>query len=265
MGVLDYVKWSPKLTKLIYNILYSRIAYRESKANASDMKKLSALRNVHKGERCFIIGTGPSLRVEDLETLKNEYTFAPNRIFELFNNTDWRPTYYICQDSTIIQNFSEKIKMLSTEFSFLPVNYKTEFKGDHYRFFVLKEQLYYPNNAPFSKDVSKCLGQGYTVTYGAIQMAIYMGFSEIYLLGIDHNYNIIRDAKGRPVKKDVDSNYAKGMTNFMQNLPRVEESTIAYETAEKISKKMGIKIYNATRGGKLEAFERIDFDKIMKK
>lgn len=249
----------------VYNLLYAYYAFRDRKANANEMKKLSALRDVHKGERCFIIGTGPSLRIEDLETLRNEYTFAPNRIFELFNKTDWRPTYYICQDSTIIHNFSEKIRMLSTKNSFLPVNYKAEFKGDHYRFFVLKEQLYYPNSAPFSKDVSKYLGQGYTVTYGAIQMAIYMGFSEIYLLGIDHNYNIIRDAKGRPVKKDVGSNYVKGMTNFMQNLPRVEESTIAYETAEKISKKMGVKIYNATRGGKLEAFERIDFDKIMKK
>ena len=135
-------------------------------------------------------------------------------------------------------------------------------------FFVLKEQLYYPYNAPFSKDVSKFLGQGYTVTYGAIQMAIYMGFSEIFLLGIDHNYNIIRDAKGRPLKKDDScSNYPQGMSNYvdMKNLPRIEESTIAYETAEKISRKMGVRIYNATRGGKLDSFERVDFDLIKKK
>lgn len=116
--------------------------------------------------------------------------------------------------------------------------------------------------------MSKFLGQGYTVTYGAIQMAIYMGFSEIFLLGIDHNYNIIRDAKGRPLKKDDScSNYPQGMSNYvdMKNLPRIEESTIAYETAEKISRKMGVRIYNATRGGKLDSFERVDFDLIKKK
>jgi hypothetical protein len=49
------------------------------------------------------------------------------------------------------------------------------------------------------------------------------------------------------------------------NLPRIEETTIAYETAEKLSAKYGVKIYNATRGGKLEAFERIDFDTIINK
>ena len=51
----------------------------------------------------------------------------------------------------------------------------------------------------------------------------------------------------------------------MKNLPRIEESTIAYETAEKISRKMGVRIYNATRGGKLDSFERVDFDLIKKK
>ena len=93
-----------------------------------------------------------------------------------------------------------------------------------------------------------------------------MGFKEIYLLGIDHNYSITRNAKGRLVRREqAGSSYAGGMQSYvnMNNLPRIEETTVAYETAEKLSKKLGIKIYNATRGGKLEAFERVDLDNVL--
>ena len=150
---------------------------------------------------------------------------------------------------------------------FLPIEYHDRFKDDNYKFFVIKEHDFYPHKAQFSKDLSKYIAQGYTVTYGAIQLAVYMGFKTIYLLGIDHNYNIRRDAKGRPCRDDISkSNYAKGMSNYVNtnNLPRIEESTIAYETAEKVTAKMGVKILNATRGGKLEAFDRINFDDIFK-
>lgn len=268
MSIFNYIKWCPALSKFTYNMLYNWLAVKERRANIEETERLKSLKGIHKGERCFIIGTGPSLKIMDLETLKNEYTFAPNRIYELMDVTDWHPTYYMCQDHTIITTFTDKIKMINSELCFLPINYKNNFKDSRYRFFVLREKQYYPGDALFSKDVSKFIGQGYTVTYGAIQMAIYMGFSEIYLLGIDHNYNIIRDAKGRPVKKeDGAGNYPQGMVNYMDmnNLPRIEESTIAYETAEKVSRKMGVRIYNATRGGKLEAFERVDFDLIKKK
>ena len=41
---------------------------------------LKTLKGIHIGKRCFIIGNGPSLRVEDLEKIKDEYTFAANRM-----------------------------------------------------------------------------------------------------------------------------------------------------------------------------------------
>ena len=63
---------------------------------------LKKYKNIHKGQRCFIIGTGPSLSVEDLEKLKGEITFGSNRIFEIYSQTDWRPTYYMNQDKANI-------------------------------------------------------------------------------------------------------------------------------------------------------------------
>lgn len=267
MNRFDLLKWSPLLSRLAYNWLYAKIARKQYRENKDILNQLKLYKDLYKGKRCFIIGTGPSLTISDLERLSNEITFAPNRIYELLEKTNWRPTYYMCQDHKIIQTFSEQIKSIDAQKCFLPINYKDLFVGEKYNFFVLKEREYYPARAEFSEKVNRYLAQGYTVTYGAIQMAFYMGFSKIYLLGIDHNYQIIRNANGLPVKKHSDRpNYSEGMSDYvnMQNLPRVEESTIAYETAEKISRLMNVRIYNATRGGKLEAFERVNFDDIIK-
>lgn len=62
---------------------------------------LNSVKDAYKGKRCFVIGTGPSLTKEDLELLKGEVTFASNRIFKIFNETDWRPTFYGIFDETV--------------------------------------------------------------------------------------------------------------------------------------------------------------------
>jgi hypothetical protein len=97
-------------------------------------------------------------------------------------------------------------------------------------------------------------------------MAYYMGFKEVYLLGIDHNYSISLDEKGIPVVKEDVKDYFEGSkaSNQGLNLPRVAESTLAYMTARRFADKhSNFAVYNATRGGKLEAFERVDLDKIL--
>ena len=51
----------------------------------------------------------------------------------------------------------------------------------------------------------------------------------------------------------------------MENLPRVQESTLAFDTAEKVSRKHNFRIFNATRGGNLESFERCVLEDVIKK
>lgn len=57
-------------------------------------EQIKKYKDIHQRERCFIVATGPSLTLSDLEVLKNEYTFGMNSIVKLFDKTDWRPTYY---------------------------------------------------------------------------------------------------------------------------------------------------------------------------
>ena len=66
-------------------------------------RKLGQYKGKYKGRRCFIIGNGPSLTLEDLETLGSEITFATNRIYHIYEQTAWRPSFYCIQDFTLIK------------------------------------------------------------------------------------------------------------------------------------------------------------------
>ena len=231
--------------------------------------RLKRFKGMHKDQRCFIIGTGPSLTIEDLENLKGEITFGSNRIFEIFPKTTWRPTYYVNQDFKLIDKFQEEIKNVDCSHAFLPIDTLPLFgEREDFSYFVLRHKDFYPGDADFSTHINRFLGQGFTVTYGAIQLAFYMGFKDVYLVGIDHNYSISLNEKGVPVMKDDVKDYFEGSkaSNKGLNLPRIVESTMAYMTARKFADKHpDFNIYNATRGGKLEAYERVSLDDVLKR
>jgi len=106
----------------------------------------------------------------------------------------------------------------------------------------------------FSEDFSRKAYEGWTVTYVCLQLAVYMGFKEIYLIGVDFNYS----ANLLDERNHFSPDYIKpGGT--VGNI-FVEEVRNAYTSAKKYADSHGLKIYNATRGGKLEVFERVDFD-----
>ena len=62
---------------------------------ARSKRELAAFRDIHRGERCFIIGNGPSLNQTDLARLEGEYTFGMNRIYLLFPELGFQTSYYV--------------------------------------------------------------------------------------------------------------------------------------------------------------------------
>ena len=103
------------------------------------------------------------------------------------------------------------------------------------------------------------------MTYGAIQLAVYMGFTEIYLLGVDFNYSVTIDHEGNIMKHKGVKDYFSNDNNENLILPNLEYSLLGFKAAEKFANENGLKIYNATRGGKLEVFERIELDVLFNK
>jgi hypothetical protein len=237
----------------------------EKYSNSNDSKKISTLKNTHVGERCFIVGNGPSLTTQDLDMIAGEDSFGVNKIFQLYNKTKWCQTYYCCCDKDawmFCKNFFEN--NFTNSILLLDMELKIDNLRDHpsiYRFhgaprFSLKRHNYKQfENILFAENLQNGVYMVFTVVIIAIQFAIYMGYKEIYLLGADCNYS------GDPQK-----NYPKEMTmNYAQ--PRYDEVNQnlmrSYSVVKEYAESHSIKILNATRGGKLELFERVDLDTLL--
>jgi hypothetical protein len=66
-------------------------------------------KNIHQEQRCFIVATGPSLTFEDLNLIKNEYSFGVNSIAKILDKTEWEPTYYGIQDRFVYGKLEQDI------------------------------------------------------------------------------------------------------------------------------------------------------------
>lgn len=234
-----------------------------------DSKYICSFKNKYQGQRCFIIGNGPSLTLTGLENIGNEISFGANRIYKLFDKTDWRPTFYMVSDPEIIEEDINILQNIDTPNKFISdigKKYITNgangltFFNLYSRFTIAK---YTTQKIKFSEELEKYFNDGYTVTYIAIQFAVFMGFTEIYLLGMDHTYNKVIDSKGRVITNDGVINHcfedSKKSTIGYQYLEGVN---FAYQITKEYCDTHNIKIYNATRGGKLEVFERVEFDNL---
>ena len=233
-------------------------------------KELKKYKNKHIGERCFILGNGPSLTPEDLTTLheNGEITFATNRIYNIFDKTEWRPTYYCCEDELIIKEKQEEIENIPCEAKFIPINLKWyhEVSIKDANYFYINYNRDSHDKYSFSTDISKQINCRGTVTFTCMQIAAYMGFSEIYLLGVDHNYQKIIDDNGNIVEdKSVNDYFCEKYDEDIKDVVvhDMGNNTRAYIDAKAYcdeSKKTTI--YNSTRGGKLEVFQRVNFDEL---
>lgn len=279
-GIEDYDLFTPECAKDIIEDRRHGISPLEKKylGNSTALlhPELERFHNIHKDQRIFLVGNGPSLRIEDLDRLyeNGEISFGFNGIHVVFDNTKWRPNYYGIADFYGYQINKEYIDSVpGIHFFWDLFSYITDVKSKtkQYYFHYIRNGYSTDDMPDFSEDASKGLYLGYSVTYDiGLQMAAYMGTPEIYLIGMDHF---------QPNKKGHDGNHFQGYLNKGNIAADLEKMTFysmkksqkgydtgkvqkAYERAEKYSKSHGIRIYNATRGGRLEVFERVDFDAI---
>lgn len=244
--------------RTLYQWFYN-IKYRD------ELVKLSEYKDKYKGKRCFVIGTGPSLTAEDLNAIANEYTFASNSIFRYFDKMDWRPDFYGVCDRTYYRANKEGIdSVIVKKQKFFPLDFAFHFGfNKEFRYFL---RTYYTSATPaFKVNPLRAFQEGGTVTYHLLQLAVMMGFTEIYLLGIDFNYSLHKDNKGNIIRNDNVKDYAFNDKAANYTIPNLEASYYAYCAAEEYCKKRNydVRIYNATRGGKLEVFKRVNLDEIL--
>lgn len=242
-----------------------KLTFRYSK----DADKIRSFKNTHSGERCFIIGNGPSLSVADLEQLKGEFTIGFNKIVEIFQQTDWRPSMYMCVELNTLYDCKEAIKKLDMPTFILLEGKKCFDSADRHITYIcnhvpfLVNRYKRTNGIYISNNVANYFIGGETVVFNAIQMAIYMGFKEIYLLGVDHSYSKKIDSKGVITLDPSIKDYFGEIPTAPYTLQTVDTVNAAYKSSKEYCAKHNIIIKNLTRGGILEIFERENFDLLL--
>ena len=273
---MDYksLRWVRMIFEAPYRVkMYalSKKIYREETLSMTpdEIERIEGYKDIHKGERCFIVLTGPSLTENDLALIKDEICFTVNSGYKAYGVNGWRPQYYVSMDGNEVAQ-----EMLQTV-----LNGNYDIKG----FFTSKDNpitddklIKLPSDLSFiwrinsilnklfpwcwtlgklSDDIADRVYNGKTVLCATLQIAAYMGFAEIYLLGADFNYvgaHTHSDLTKEVIKRE---NWDKTKTQT--------EMLVQMKDFAADAKRKKICIYNATRGGKLECFERVDLDRII--
>lgn len=236
--------------------------------------KLAAMRNKHAGERCFIIGNGPSLNDLDLTKIGDTAAIGVNGIFYKCDEIDWWPKYYTVEDSSVMKENLERIVAFPAEQKFFPAIYnRLHPHDDNVNFFVMNRGFYEaksPNfGVPrFSTDFANRAYCGQTVTYINMQLAFHLGFTEVYLIGMDFSYVIPKEFEK---KGDMIVSTGDDPNHFHKDYfgkgkswkdPKLEMVLLNYKMAKLAFEAAGRNIYNATAGGQLELFERVDYNSL---
>ncbi len=228
------------------------------------IRRLAELKDIHQGKRAFIIGNGPSLKQTDLAKLKNEFTFGMNRIYLLFPELGFTTTYFCSINDLVIEQFADDILALPMP-KFLAWRSHRHFAKD-LQLSNIPTFIYTSYTSPrFAQNVTGRVWEGATVTTLALQLAFHMGFEKIILIGVDHNFTSKGDANKVVVSDGDDPNhvspdyFGKGVK---WQLPDLDTSEVGYIMARQAYRKAGREIVDATIGGKLSIFPKVDYNSL---
>lgn len=239
----------------------------------------SKFKNIHKGKRCFILCTGPSVNLLDLKKLEGEYSIAASNFYMHKDYDVIKPNYYCVPNLSYNDKFTE-------EFGRKHLKMIEKRAGDTHFFYSITEKEMIEQYGMYKgKSVNylffSLLGCEYeevdltlktlmvqSVPIMCLELAIYMGFSEVYLIGTEHDllttgqykyfYNRNDNVVGNvDISADGNSNITRSYEFFLPCFYRLWEQ---YRIMKRIAGKKGIKIFNATPGGQLDLFERVDYN-----
>ena len=219
--------------------------------------RLSHLHNRHKGERCVLVGNGPSLNGMKLDFLRQEYVIGLNKIFLGFSKFHFYPRYYVAVNAKVISQSADEIKKINC----------VKFLSDHgSKGIVPEDALTYHINTSrppdrFCTNIAQGVCEGWTVTFAAMQIAYFLGFKEVVLIGLDHRFkysgqpNEAKFLKGKD-PNHFSSDYFKDQYWDNPDFPHMEES---YQIARSVFEQDNRRIIDATVGGACTVFEKVDY------
>lgn len=223
----------------------------------ADKARIGALRNKYVGQPMLVVGNGPSLNSTPLDRFADVPSIGMNKIDLIYEKTRWRPDLVVCLNTLVAQQHQEK-------FANSPVPVYVSWKA---RSLIRREnrsKVDYFNSLygrAFSTNAINGFGSSATVTYIALQMAYWMGANPIVLLGVDHNFNYTGPKATYQKREGPDTNHFD--PNYFGSggywgTPDLDQSERDYREARRALENDGRRVFDATIGGKLDVFEKID-------
>ncbi|MEX2144232.1 MAG: 6-hydroxymethylpterin diphosphokinase MptE-like protein [Anaerolineales bacterium] len=224
------------------------------------IKRLAVLRDSQRGRRAFILGNGPSLARTDVSRLKSEACFGLNRAYLAFPEWGFQTSYFVCVNTLVIEQAAPDISALTMP-KFISWRSRRLIPLDAHTIFL---HTTYERSA-FASHAGGRLWEGATVTYIALQLAYHLGFDPVILIGVDHNFT----SKGKPnttvVSQGEDPDHFDKRyfgAGFHWQLPDLEQSERAYRMARQAFEADGRQVLDATIGGQLAVFPKVDYNSL---
>jgi hypothetical protein len=239
------------------------VAWRFNSFAHENRQRIARYRDIHAGERCFIVANGPSLQKTHLDLLASEKTFGLNRIYLHFNESSFRPTYYAAFNELILEQFPAEISSLPMP-KFLNWSRRSCFDLQNPTTVFLKSHIVLHDF--FQTDLVNPFVVGATVTYAAIQIAYYMGFQQVILVGLDHKYTeqgTPNQTETRSAVRDESHFHPDYFPKGVQwQLPDLLRSEYDFQIARDAFEKEGREILDATIGGHCQIFKKVEYSSL---
>ena len=194
-------------------------------------KHISQFANIHRGKRIFILASGSSLNKLDLSPLSRRITMGLNRSVLIYPETH----YHCVMDQRLFELYGDLLKKTRILFTLAgrPWGVPIDLLGAE----------------GFSNDLTQGIYSGYTVSYFALQLAIYMGFKEIFYLGLDLNH---MEGKTHFFGNDFHSKNHE-QTEFPKMIKMFNKASLELKNQD-------IQVYNCSMESSLEAFPKMPYE-----
>jgi len=189
---------------LLNKILLIKTIFRNINYNKTiDKKYNNRLKNIHLKDRCFIIGTGPSIKKQDLKLLKDEIVIGVSGLFQHQDIDIINPHYYVLppvfrghghlyDEDNFISWFYNMDKSLNNDTVMVLDIGDKKYIEKHELFknkkIIWKNYILWNQDRKINTIDILSMPSIWSVSESAIQIAIYLGFKEIYILGFDHSW-----------------------------------------------------------------------------
>lgn len=218
--------------------------------------RLLRFHDLHQGERCVIVCNGPSLNRMDLGFLRKEVVFGLNKIYLGLPKFGFYPRYMVAVNRKVIEQSADAFRKMNC----------VKFISDRGTDVLPEDALTYriqtkDMTGRFYGDITRGVREGHTVTHAALQLAYFMGFRQVVIIGMDHYFAQSGPSNAELEMRGADPNHFSPdyFRGSKWDAPNLAESEISYRAALEAFSAVGREIVDATDGGHCQVFPKEDY------